>query len=35
VNANYGAISKAFEGEDRLAQEVLGGNAVRILKLDS
>ena len=34
VNANYGAISKAFAGADQKAQGVLGGNAVRILKLD-
>jgi hypothetical protein len=34
VNANYGAIAKAFVGEDRRAQDVLGGNAVRILRLD-
>jgi len=34
VNANYTAISKSFSGEDEKAQGVLGGNAVRILKLD-
>ncbi|KAF2126985.1 hypothetical protein P153DRAFT_321907 [Dothidotthia symphoricarpi CBS 119687] len=35
VNTNYGAISKAFTGDDKKAQDVLGGNAIRILKLDS
>lgn len=34
VNANYGAISKAFADEDTKAQDVLGGNAIRILRLD-
>ncbi|OAG20377.1 hypothetical protein CC77DRAFT_1040935 [Alternaria alternata] len=34
VNANYGAISKAFSTDDKKAQDVLGGNAVRILRLD-
>ncbi|KAJ4983755.1 amidohydrolase [Stagonosporopsis vannaccii] len=34
VNANYGAISKAFTGSDEKAQGVLGGNAVRILRLE-
>ncbi|EMD90710.1 hypothetical protein COCC4DRAFT_126737 [Bipolaris maydis ATCC 48331] len=34
VNANYGAISKAFATDDKKAQDVLGGNAVRILRLD-
>jgi aminocarboxymuconate-semialdehyde decarboxylase len=34
VNANYGAISKAFSIDDQKAQDVLGGNAVRILRLD-
>ncbi|KZM18481.1 uncharacterized protein EKO05_0007661 [Ascochyta rabiei] len=34
VNANYGAISKAFSGSKEKAQGVLGGNAVRILRLD-
>jgi predicted TIM-barrel fold metal-dependent hydrolase len=34
VNANYTAISKSFSGEDEKAQGVLGGNAVRILKLE-
>ncbi|CAO2651787.1 Nn.00g000700.m01.CDS01 [Neocucurbitaria sp. VM-36] len=34
VNANYGAISKAFAGDDKKAQDVLGGNATRILRLD-
>ncbi|KAH7091985.1 hypothetical protein FB567DRAFT_435136 [Paraphoma chrysanthemicola] len=33
VNANYGAISKAFASDDKKAQDVLGGNAVRILRL--
>ncbi|KAH7068049.1 hypothetical protein BKA63DRAFT_478331 [Paraphoma chrysanthemicola] len=33
VNANYGAISKAFANDDKKAQDVLGGNAVRILRL--
>jgi predicted TIM-barrel fold metal-dependent hydrolase len=35
VNANYVAISKAFSTDDKKAQDVLGGNAVRILRLDS
>ncbi|KAF2851653.1 hypothetical protein T440DRAFT_498195 [Plenodomus tracheiphilus IPT5] len=35
VNANYGAISKTFAGDDKKAQDVLGGNAIRILRLDS
>jgi aminocarboxymuconate-semialdehyde decarboxylase len=34
VNANYGAISKAFANDDKKAQDVLGGNAMRILRLD-
>ncbi|KAF1948444.1 uracil-5-carboxylate decarboxylase [Byssothecium circinans] len=34
VNANYTAISKAFEGNDEAAKAVLGGNAMRILRLD-
>lgn len=34
VNTNYGAIAKAFVREDRKAQDVLGGNAVRILRLE-
>ncbi|XP_014562372.1 hypothetical protein COCVIDRAFT_32820 [Bipolaris victoriae FI3] len=33
VNANYGAISKAFATDDKKAQDVLGGNAIRILRL--
>ena len=34
VNANYGAISKAFVGDDEAAKGVLGGNAVRVLRLE-
>ncbi|PSN65805.1 uracil-5-carboxylate decarboxylase [Corynespora cassiicola Philippines] len=34
VNANYSAISATFKDDDKAAQGVLGGNAVRILKLD-
>ncbi|PVH95502.1 uracil-5-carboxylate decarboxylase [Periconia macrospinosa] len=34
VNANYTAISSAFAGNDRAAQDVLGNNAIRILGLD-
>ncbi|KAF2822288.1 hypothetical protein CC86DRAFT_331210 [Ophiobolus disseminans] len=34
VNANYGAIAKTFSTDDKKAQDVLGGNAVRILRLD-
>ncbi|EDU43004.1 metal-dependent hydrolase of the TIM-barrel fold [Pyrenophora tritici-repentis] len=34
VNANYKAISKTFGTEDGKAKEVLGGNAVRILRLE-
>ncbi|KAF2686779.1 uracil-5-carboxylate decarboxylase [Lentithecium fluviatile CBS 122367] len=33
VSTNYSAISKAFEGDGDLARGVLGGNAVRILRL--
>ncbi|KAF1835562.1 hypothetical protein BDW02DRAFT_547881 [Decorospora gaudefroyi] len=35
VQANYDAIAKTFETEDEKAKNVLGGNAVRILRLDS
>ncbi|USP78119.1 hypothetical protein yc1106_05393 [Curvularia clavata] len=35
VNANYKAISKTFSTDDKKAQDVLGGNAVRILRLDA
>jgi len=35
VNANYGAIAKAFAEDDSRAQDVLGGNAIRILRLES
>ncbi|CAI6332465.1 unnamed protein product [Periconia digitata] len=35
VNANYTAISSTFGGDDKAAQDVLGNNAVRILRLDS
>jgi len=34
VNANYAAISKTFATEDGKAKDVLGGNAVRILRLE-
>ncbi|KAF2643764.1 uracil-5-carboxylate decarboxylase [Massarina eburnea CBS 473.64] len=34
VNANYSAISKAFEGNNGAAKDVLGNNAVRILRLE-
>jgi hypothetical protein len=34
VNANYGAISAAFKGNEASAQDVLGNSAIRILKLD-
>lgn len=34
VTTNYGAISAAFKNDDAAAQDVLGNNAVRILKLD-
>jgi predicted TIM-barrel fold metal-dependent hydrolase len=33
VTTNYSAISKTFEGDEKGAQDVLGGNAIRILKL--
>jgi len=33
VRTNYSAIAAAFPGDDKSAQEVLGGNAVRILRL--
>ncbi|ORX95881.1 uracil-5-carboxylate decarboxylase [Clohesyomyces aquaticus] len=33
VNANYGAISKAFGNNEEAAEQVLGNNARRILKL--
>ncbi|KAF2658639.1 uracil-5-carboxylate decarboxylase [Lophiostoma macrostomum CBS 122681] len=33
VNANYGAISSAFKDDQSQAQDVLGNNAIRILKL--
>ena len=35
VNANYAAISKAFRGDQKKAEDVLGNNAIRILKLHS
>lgn len=34
VKSNYAAIKSAFDGDDSAAKAVLGGNAVRILKLD-
>ncbi|KAF2087366.1 uracil-5-carboxylate decarboxylase [Saccharata proteae CBS 121410] len=34
VKTNYAAINTAFGGDDKTADDVLGGNAVRILKLD-
>ncbi|KAF2000902.1 uracil-5-carboxylate decarboxylase [Amniculicola lignicola CBS 123094] len=34
VMANYSAISATFSGDEKAAKDVLGGNAVRILKLD-
>jgi len=33
VNANYTAISKAFDSDEK-ARDVLGNNAMRVLKLD-
>ena len=35
VRANYQAISQVFGSDDARAGDVLGGNAVRILRLDS
>ncbi|KAF2123056.1 uracil-5-carboxylate decarboxylase [Lophiotrema nucula] len=35
VTTNYGAISTAFPGKEAAAEDVLGNNAVRILKLHS
>ncbi|KAK8209578.1 uracil-5-carboxylate decarboxylase [Phyllosticta capitalensis] len=34
VKSNYAAIKSAFDGNESAAKAVLGGNAVRILKLD-
>lgn len=34
VKTNYTAIKEAFGGDAEAAEAVLGGNAVRILKLD-
>jgi aminocarboxymuconate-semialdehyde decarboxylase len=33
VTTNFGAIRKAFEGDKEKSQAVLGGNAMRLLKL--
>jgi aminocarboxymuconate-semialdehyde decarboxylase len=33
VSTNYSAIAKAFKGDDDAAKSVLGGNAMRILRL--
>jgi hypothetical protein len=34
VTTNYGAIKKTFPNDEGKAEGVLGGNAVRLLKLD-
>jgi aminocarboxymuconate-semialdehyde decarboxylase len=33
VTTNYDAISRAFEGDKMNADAVLGGNAIRVLRL--